>query len=67
MTPKNTRKTLSPLIGKGKEKSSIIEEFVVNGENTFDPDLISNACCAFRSDIGCKLQRKIPVPTTRYD
>ena len=43
--------------------SSVIEEFVVNGENTSDPDLILNAVCEFFSNIGCKLQN----PRTSYD
>ncbi len=58
---------LSPLVGKGKETSSVIEEFVVNGENTSDPDLISNAFCEFFSNIGCKLQMNIAVPIINYD
>ncbi len=64
---KNTWKTLGPLIGKGNEKRSIIEKFVVNGENISDPDLISNAFCEFFSNIGCKLQENIPVSRTSYD
>ncbi len=40
---------------------------MAKGENSFDPDLISNAFCEFFSNIGCKLQKNIAVPRTSYD
>ncbi len=63
---KNTWKTIRPLIGKTNEKTTIIEEFKINGQYTTDPQTVSNEFCDFFSQIGCKLQANIPPSRANY-
>ncbi len=62
---KNSWKTIRPLIGKTNEKTTIIEEFKINGQYTTDPQTVSNEFCNF-SEIGCKLQANIPPSRANY-
>ncbi len=56
----NTWKTIViGKIGKTHEKTTITEEFKINGQHTTDPQTISNEFCKFFSQISCKLQDDI--------
>ncbi len=62
---KNTWRTIRPLTGKTNEKTTITEEFKINGQYTTDPQTISKEFCNFFSQIGRELQADI-TPSRSY-
>ena len=59
-------KILKEVSGKCNDKSSISDNFLIDGKLTNDPNVISNGLCKFYSNMGKNLAKKIPPPKTPF-
>lgn len=59
--------TLNKLIGRVKDKTSLTDSFLVNGQLITDQHHISNAFCDYFTNIGKLLAEKIPSPDKSFD
>ncbi len=65
----NTRETwklLRELISKQKNKNTLTNSFIINGENETDPIKIANEFCDYFSEVGNELSKKIPKPKQTF-
>ena len=52
---------MNEIIGKKHDKSSVTDEFLINGQMTTDPYDISNGFCKYFSNVGADLAKKLPT------
>ena len=66
----NTKKLwsfINRLIGKHNDKTSVIDELIIDGRSETDPQTITNKLCDHFSSIGEKLADKIPDDCPKID